>query len=197
MIVILPRNRERKQKERRKYRQTKRSVNMEELKISPISGPSLSLEDEHFSKLCLFSDFTPVYDVNIILVPKSPCSTSYMMWQWEEGAPTAQSVRAPHSRLCHTHTALVCSCLLGCIHLASFSSLHGVPRLMKPCDDGTITLLIGIVLGAVWEQLGRCGCRCTHTHIDTLCVSLSLLEIHTIVVTSVYVSALFSSLPPT
>lgn len=33
---------------------------------------------------------------------------------------------------------------------------------MKPRDEGTIILLIRIARGAVWEQLGQSGCRCTH-----------------------------------
>lgn len=69
----------------------------------------------------------------------------FYMWQWEESAPT--------SHLTHTKTAQVCNCLLGFVHLVIFLT-HGVPLLMKPCDDGTIILLIRIALGAVWEQLG-------------------------------------------
>lgn len=81
------------------------------------------------------------------------------------GAPIAQSVSPSHSRPLHTHTHARASCLLKCIHLLSFSSLHGAPRLTQPCDDDTIILLIRTALGAVWEQLGG-ACTQTHTHAD-------------------------------
>lgn len=127
---------------------------------------------EHFSANCFFLQMLHlVFVVNITLVPKSPRSTNDLMWRSEKKECAHVPVcRGPLTAgpATHTHTLhRFLNCLLECIHLASFSSLHGAPQLMKPCDDGTIILLIGIALGAVWEQLGRSGCRCAHTHTYT------------------------------
>lgn len=76
-----------------------------------------------------------------------------------------------------THTALLCICLLECIHLVGFSSVHGASayETMRwwryyPVDRNSSWHCVG--------EVGRSGCRCTrtctHMHMYALCLALSV-----------------------
>lgn len=96
-----------------------------------------------------------------------PCSCpkvslQYMMWQREAEMPTVQSFNSSHT---HAHTNTRTHTRAHTYKSVDFSSLHVVPCLIKPSDDGTASCWSELLHSMIVARVSRMQMHMrVHTH---------------------------------